>query len=56
MIFDYDDGDYLYNVSDNMATDFDGDMYMRIGDNYAMDMNRGDLHYVSGWDDEDDED
>ncbi len=34
--FDYDDGDFAYTVSDNMAIDSDGDIMMRMGDNMAM--------------------
>lgn len=39
--FDYDDGDFAYAVSDNMAIDSDGNMMMRMGDNMAMDMDTG---------------
>ena len=35
--FDYDDGDFGMTISDNMA----------------MDMDSGELHFVSSWDDED---
>ena len=28
---------------------------MRMGDNMAMDMDSGELHMVSSWDDDDDE-
>ena len=35
--FDYDDGDFAYTVSDNMAIDSDGNMMMRMGDNMAID-------------------
>ena len=38
--FDYDDGDFAYTVSDNMA----------------MDMNSGELHIISSWEDEDGDD
>lgn len=38
--FDCDDGDFAYTVSDNMA----------------MDMDSGELHFISSWDDEDDDD
>lgn len=55
--FDYDDGDYAHSISDNMSTDSDGNMMMRMGDNMAMDMDTGDLHFISSWpDDEDDDD
>ena len=52
--FDYDDGDFAYPVSDNMAIDSDGDMMMRMGDNMAMDMDSGELHIISSWSDDDD--
>ena len=55
-IFDYDDGDFIMQTSDNMGMDMDGNLMMRMGDNMAMDMDSGELHMVSGWrnDDEDD--
>lgn len=53
--FDYDDGDFVYTISDNMAIDSDGDMLMRMGNNMAMDMETGDIHFISGWSDEDDD-
>lgn len=52
--FDYDDGDFVYTISDNMAIDSDGDMLMRMGDNMAMDMATCDIHFISGWSDDDD--
>ena len=54
--FDYDDGDFIHSISDNMAIDSDGDYMMRIGDNMAMDMDTGDIHFISSWSDDDDED
>lgn len=44
-IFDYDDGDYIYQTSDNMGIDSDGDLHMRMGDNMSMDMETGELHF-----------
>lgn len=38
-IFDYDDGDYAFSISDNMA----------------MDLDSGDIHFTSSWNDDDDE-
>ena len=53
--FDYDDEDFAYTISDNMAIDSDGDLLMRMGDNMALDMVTGDLHFISVWSvDEDD--
>ena len=37
-----------------MGMDSDGNMMMRVGDNMAMDMDSGELHMVSGWDDDND--
>lgn len=56
-IFDYDDGDFIYHTSGNMGIDSDGDLHMRMGDNMSMDMDTGELHFNSGWrnDDEDDD-
>ena len=54
--FDYDDGDFAYTVSDNMAIDSDGNMMMRIGDNMAMDIDSGELHIISSWEDGDEDD
>lgn len=52
-IFDYENGDMVMKLSDDMAMDFDGNMMMRMSDNMAMDMNSGELHITSSWDDED---
>jgi len=53
--FDYDNGDFVHTISDNMAIDSDGDMLMRMGDNMAMDMETGDIHFISDWSDDDDD-
>lgn len=54
-IFDYDDGDYAFSISDNMAMDSEGDLLLRISDNMAMDLDSGDLHFTSSWNEDDDE-
>lgn len=48
-LFDYEDGDFIFALSDSMAVDSDGNMMMRMGDILAMDMDSGDLHFISGW-------
>ena len=55
-IFDLEDGDFAFTVSDDIAMDSEGNLMMRMGDNIAMDMNSGESHLVSSWpnDDEDD--
>ena len=34
--FDFEDGDFAFSISDNMAMDSDGDLMMRMGNNMAM--------------------
>ena len=53
--FDYDDGDFLMSISDNMAMDSDGNLMMRMSDNMAMDMDSGDIHFISGWSDDEED-
>lgn len=54
--FDLEDGDFAYSISNNMAIDSEGNLLMRMGDHMAMDMDTGDLHMISGWSDEEDDD
>ena len=54
--FDFDDGDFAYPFSANMAIDSDGDLLIRMGDNMAMDIDSGELHIISRWDSEEDDD
>ena len=53
--YDFEDGDFAYSISDDMAIDSDGDLMLRTGDNMAMDMDSGDLHIISSWSDDDDD-
>lgn len=55
-IFDYDNGDFIYQTSENMGIDSDGDIHIRISDNISMDMDTGELHFNSGWEDDSDND
>ena len=48
-IFDYDDGDIIFSTSGNLGIDSNGDLNMRMSDNLSMDMNTGELHFNSGW-------
>ena len=50
--FDYDDGNFAHTIS----MDSDGDLMMRMGNNMAMDMDTGDIHMISSWPNDDDED
>lgn len=56
MFFDIFKGKFGFDFSDDMGMDSDGNMMMRVGDNMAMDMDSGELHMVSGWDDDNDDD
>lgn len=53
--FDFEDDDFGFAVSDNIAIDSDGNTMMRMSDNMAMDLDSGDIHFISSWskDDED---
>lgn len=51
-IFDFEDGDFAFTISDDMAMDSDGNLMMCMGDNLAMDMDSGDIHVVSSWSDD----
>ena len=53
--YDFEDGDFAYSISDDMAIDTDGDLMLRTGDNMAMDMDSGDLHIISSWSDDGDD-
>ena len=54
--FDYDNGNFAHTISRNMAMDSDGDLLMRMGNNMAMDMDSGDLHFISCWLDDSNDD
>lgn len=54
--FDYEDVEFCYAASDGLAFNANGDMLMRMGDNMAMNLDSGEIHMVSGWTDEKDED
>ena len=54
--FDYEDGDFDWSISDNIAIDSDGDLLIRMGDDMAMDMDSGELHIISGWSNDEDDD
>lgn len=39
-----------------MAIDSDENLLMRMGDNMAMDMDSGELHIISAWSNDEDDD
>lgn len=55
-IWDITDGDFLFGGAGGIAFDSDGDMMMRLSDNMAMDMDSGELHLISAWEQGDPDD
>ena len=53
LIFDFDDGDFAFRLSDNMAMESDGNLMMKMSDNLVMDMDSHELHLTSRWDTDD---
>lgn len=51
-VFDLDDDDFVLPLSEDMAMNSDGNLMRRFGSNMALDLESGDLHIVTGWDDE----
>lgn len=47
--FDFDSENFCYSLTDNMAMDSDGNMLVRMSGNMAMDIDSGDLHIISSW-------
>ena len=56
IFFDFEDGGFAHSISDTMAIDSDGDLLMRMGDNMVMDMDLGEIHIISGWSNDEDDD
>ena len=54
-IFDLDDGDVIFSASENIGFDSDGNMMMRMSDSMAMNIDSGELHFVSSWDEAEDD-
>ena len=48
--FDLDDGDIVMQISDNMGMDSNGNMMIKMGPNMAMDLDSGECHIISSWD------
>lgn len=55
MAFDFETGEFIFGSGD-MRFGSDGHMFHKMGGNMAMDMDTGDLHFVSGWEDEEEDD
>lgn len=55
MFFDYNDDDFGYQLSNDIGMDSEGNLMMKSGDNMAINLSTGELHIVSGWDNDEDE-
>lgn len=49
-IFDFDDGGLLFTLGDGLAIDQNGNTFMKVSDDFAVNLETNDLHYTSGWD------
>lgn len=56
LFFDYEDCNFVHSISDNIAINSDGELLMRMGDNMAMDINSGEIHIISGWSNDEEDD
>lgn len=54
--FDHEDDEFLHTLSGSMAMDSEGGLMMRLSGNMAMDMDSGDIHIVSSWSSDDEND
>lgn len=52
-LWDSDDEGMAYPISDNMAMDSPGDFLLRLSDTLSMNMDSGEIHITSSWDDDD---
>lgn len=49
-IFDIDNWEPMFKVSKDEVVNPDGKFSMRIGENMAMDMDSGKMHFTTPWD------
>lgn len=48
-IFDLDNWKPMFKISKDMAVDSDGNFSMLMGENMAMDMDSGEMHFTTSW-------
>ena len=51
-IFDMDNNDFIFPISGTTGIDSDGNMMMRMTDTMTIDLDSGEMHFVSSWDDD----
>lgn len=54
-IFNFTKSEVLFDSDDDMAMDTEGHIYVRVSDDCAMDLESGELHFTSDWDNDEDE-
>ena len=54
-IFNFTKSKFLFDSDDDTAMDTDGNLYVRVSDDCAMDLESGELDFTSGWDSYEDE-
>ena len=54
-ILNFDDGNLIFPTPGNVGFDSNGNMVLKMSDNMAMDMDSGEIHFVSSWDEEEDD-
>lgn len=54
-IYDLEDGELFYALSDEMAIDDEGNVVMKMTDDMILDMESGDIHLISPWESNDDD-
>ena len=54
-ILDFNDDDFIFSTSGNIGFDSDGNMMIKMSDNMALDMDSGEIHFVSSLDEDKDD-
>ena len=56
IILDSEDMQLIQSINDTMGINMDGELFLKIGDNMALDMDSGEMHFTFGWPNSDDDD
>lgn len=55
-IFNFTKSESIFDLDDDTAMDTDGNLYVRVSDDCAMDLESGELNFTSGWDNDEQDD
>lgn len=53
-LFDFTKSKFIFDYGDNTAIDTEGTLYTRVSDDFAMDLETGELDFIIGWDSHED--